>query len=277
MKTANIALFKQFLNENGANKIFCGLYKQFHFPESPESVEEYLMKVDSKDAILNAFKFPHDVVTFGPEYWLNLAVRWEKRLVVATEETNHYSAKERKRVMKEAAKPLDVWEGSSFRQKLAPETPPEPAPKEEPVIKEEEEREVVSEEEMALSGFHFFNINRNSQQRLLDGFVSVNIRSGSARVSFNSTVSEEIIKSGLKSFRIGQKGTEKALFIIFSNDAEGIPWRINAKNVCFSSKDLVVRIMDFFGIKEDYVQLKISKNMANKKDYLTYKLTKNEK
>lgn len=235
------------------------------------------MKVDSKDAILNAFKFPHDVVTFGPEYWLNLAVRWEKRLVVATEETNHYSAKERKRVMKEAAKPLDVWEGSSFRQKLAPETPPEPAPKEEPVVKEEEEREVVSEEEMALSGFHFFNINRNSQQRLLDGFVSVNIRSGSARVSFNSTVSEEIIKSGLKSFRIGQKGTEKALFIIFSNDAEGIPWRINAKNVCFSSKDLVVRIMDFFGIKEDYVQLKISKNMANKKDYLTYKLTKNEK
>lgn len=268
MKQANIALFKQFLNEEGANKIFCGLYRQFRFPEAPEDVEEYLKRVDSKDVILNAFKFPQGITTFGPEYWLSLAMKWEKRMIAATEKGSQYSHESSVRIAKESTKPLDVWEGAA-RKKVGPA----PQPKaEEPVAPES--RMVVSEEEMALSGFRFFNINRNPQQRLLDGFISVNIRSGSARVSFNSTVSEEIIKSGLKRFRIGQYGTEKALFFVFDNDVNGMEWRVNAKNVCFSSKELVVRIMDFFAIKEEYTQLVISKNMANKKDYLTYKITK---
>ncbi len=278
MKPANIALFKQFLNDNGAKKLFCGLYRQFRFPEAPESVEEYLAKVDSRDVIINAFKFPQTVVTFGPEYWLNLAVKWEKKMIAATNKGSHYSHWNEERVEKEATKAIDTWEGSSPNAKAAPAAPLKPKQETESVREEEqEEQEVLSEKEMALAGFHFFKLNKNPQQRLLDGFISVNIRSGSGKVSFNSTVSEEIIKSGLQRFRIGQKGTEKALFIVFSNDAEGMTWRVNGKNVCFSSKEWVVRIMDFFGIKEEYVQLKLSKNMANKKDYLTYKITKNEK
>ena len=80
MKKANIVLFKRFCRFNGINQLFAGLYKQFRFPESPEDIEEYLRKVDAYDVIVNAFKFPQNLTTFGPEYWLDVAVKWEQTL-----------------------------------------------------------------------------------------------------------------------------------------------------------------------------------------------------
>jgi hypothetical protein len=261
MKPANIALFKQFLKEHGANKIFCGLYRQYPFPDNPTSVEEYLVKVDSDDVITSAFKFPSTLTNFGPDYWLDLAVKWESRKVAASE-SGVYMAISRERISKQAAKPLEMWDGPIFktREKAKP-APPPVAP-----------RPNVTEEQMALNGFKFFELSEFSNRRLKDGYISINTHK-SWRISFNREVSSEIKKSGLKYLRVAQKDDEKALYIIFMKD-DGLEWRENADNVCISRKQLVVRIVDFFGLEGAYNQLAISKNMAKTKDYLTYKITK---
>ncbi len=265
MKTANIALFKQFLKENGANKIFCGMYRQYPFPDNPPSVEDYLKEVDSDDVITNAFKFPPNLTTFGPDYWLDLAVKWEHRKASATEDGGQYHTSSKNRIERQAAKPLEVWEGPMFK-KNQPEPKHEPKPSITP-------RPNMTEEQMALSGFKFFEFNQSSYRRLLDGYVSVNCHKG-FRMTFNREVSVEIQKSKLKYFRIAQKGDEKALFVVFTNEAErSMAWRVNGDNVVFSCKELIVRILDFFGLKGEYNQLRISKNMANNSSYLTYKLT----
>ena len=72
MKPINIVLFKRFMRGNGLNQIFAGLYRQFHFPESPEDVEEYLEKVDANDVILNAFRFPKSVEGYDSANWILL-------------------------------------------------------------------------------------------------------------------------------------------------------------------------------------------------------------
>lgn len=263
MKEANIALFKQFLTEHGANKLFCGLYKQYRFPENPQSVEVYLTQVDSNDAITSAFQFPDNITTFGPDYWLDLAVKWEERKKDATADGNIYGLHAADRMAKQAAKPLEMWDSRKFEKKrvrkpaAVPVTP----------------RNGATEEQSVLSGFKFFDIKKASNRRLNDDQISLNIKS-SYSITFNKTLSDEIRKSKLEYMQVGQKGSEQALFFVFSNDENGIAHRNNDSNVSVYSKELVCRIIEFFGLKDEYNVLHISKNMANSKDYITYKITK---
>lgn len=268
MKDENISLFKRFLKTHGVNVMFAGMYRQYHFPESPEDVEEYLRKVDAKDAVVNAFKFPQNLQKFGPDYWLDIAIKWEDTLKHATENGfyNSYS-KNVEKYKREAAKPLTEFTAFLHPQGAKPKpvtvtTPAKPRPS-------------VSEEEAVISGFKFFEFEKNPNRRLVAGKISLNTNSGGFRVTFNNDVSEEIKKSKHRYFRIAQKdGDSSKLYFIFSDDPQGLAWRESGGNVTFSNKQLVVAMKDFFGIKGIYEQLNISKNMAHSNDYLTYSVSR---
>lgn len=270
MKDENIALFKRFLKTNGINVMFAGMYRQFHFPESPEDVEEYMRKVDAKDAIINAFKFPQNLSKFGPDYWLEMAVKWEDTLKIHTENGYYNTAPHSvERYKREAAKPL-----TEFTAYLHPKGE-KPKPKPITVTTPPKPRPTVSEEQAAISGFKYFAFDKNPNRRLVAGKISLNTNSGGFRVTFNHDVSEEIIKSKHQYFRIAQREDDSSkLYFIFSDDAQGLEWRESGGNVTFSNKQLVVAMKDFFGIEGIYEQLNISKNMARSKDYLTYSVSK---
>ncbi|MBQ9532655.1 MAG: hypothetical protein IJR71_01645 [Prevotella sp.] len=267
MKDENIALFKRFLKTHGINVMFAGMYKQFHFPESPEDVEDYLRKVDAKDAVINAFKFPQNLQKFGPDYWLDIAVKWEETLKVATNGGYYTTApKAVEKFGREAAKPLREFTAFLHPNGEKPKpvsvtTPPKPRP-------------AISEEQAVTSGFKFLEFEKNPNRRLVAGKISLNTNSGGFRVTFNNEVSEEIKKSKHRFFRIAQRDGDSKLYFIFSDDSQGLEWRESGGNVTFSNKQLVVAMKDFFGIKGVYEQLNISKNMANSKDYLTYSISK---
>ena len=263
MKVANIYLFKQFLTEKGAEKMFSGMYRQYAFPDNPTSVEDYLKEVDSDNVISNAFKFPENLIQYGPDYWFGLEKAWEKRLKDATENSNVYGAYAANKVAKMASKPLEMWNGPSFERKK------KPAPEEATTTP----RNGVTEEQQVLSGFKFFDIKKSTNRRLKDNLISINTRTSNS-VTFNKTISDEIYKSKLKFMQVGQLGEENALFFVFSNDENGIPHRYNESNINICNKTLVNRINEFFEQSGDYNILHISKNMAKSKDYLTYKITK---
>lgn len=108
MKLENIVLFKRFLKTEGSNVLFAGMYKQFHPKDATDNVEEFLLKVDAKDAILGAFHFPENS-NFGVDYWFQKAVKWEKLLSSAT--TSQFYAwcwHNKEKVEKEAKKPLPL-------------------------------------------------------------------------------------------------------------------------------------------------------------------------
>ncbi len=265
MKEANIYLFKHFLAEHGANKLFCGLYKQYAFPNNPTSVEVYLSKVDSNDVITSAFKFPQNITTFGPDYWLELALKWEKRLKDASADGNIYSNQSMGKIAKQAAKPLDMWDMSKAERKaIRKDSTGSPTP-----------RNGSTEEQNVLNGFKFFDIKKSVSRRLQDDQISVNTKTSNT-ITFNKTISEEICKSKLKTMQVAQKDNEQALFFVFSNDSNGLAFRYNDSNVCINNKELVKCLNEFFGQTGFYNVLHISKNMAKSKDYLSYKITKQQ-
>jgi hypothetical protein len=267
MKDENIALFKRFLKTNGINVMFAGMYRQFHFPESPEDVEEYMRKVDAKDAIINAFKFPQNLSKFGPDYWLEMAVKWEETLKSATSGGYYTTAPQAvEKFKREASKPL-----TEFTAYLHPKGE---KPKPVSITTPAKPRPSVSEEEAVVSGFKFFEFEKNPNRRLVAGKISLNTNSGGFRVTFNNDVSEEIKKSKHRFFRIAQRDGDPKLYFIFSDDSQGLEWRESGGNVTFSNKQLVVAMKDFFGIKGVYEQLNISKNMARSNDYLTYSVSR---
>lgn len=288
MKNSNIVLFKRFLRGNGINQLFAGLYRQFHFPESPADVEDYLRAVDALDAVINAFKFPQDLKTFGPEFWLDVAVKWETTLKNA-EKSGYYNQgwNDPNYHYRDLVKPLSSESHRKARaetiESVTPtvEKPVEPK-KEKPKEAVDklpplpEARPAVSEEEAALSGFQFLDVSRTTGKlKLAIDEATIGLRSG-FRLTFNKIVSDEIIASGFQKVRVAIY--EGNMYAVFSNDKDGLEWRINSSNVVISKKELITQMMDILGIKSDFEKVNISKNLApSEKGYLTYKIKRIEK
>ena len=298
MKVENIVLFKRFLKTEGANVLYAGMYKQAHAEDAPEDVEEFLRQVDAKGAILDAFRFPKNSTLVGADYWFDKAIKWEKTLMnSSTSKFYGYCRSNPDKAEKEANVPLsmvtkylhplgsrieeedgvqralsstsaqgrqmlDAWENQKkMEENTKTVSPPVP-------------HTTLSEEQLALSGLKFFDIPIvKARLRLPEGVCSISTNK-SYRFSFNREVSKEIRASGCMRFRIAQKGEEKTLYFIFDNDIAGLKWRIHSENVVFSNKMLIVRILDFFGLKGDYHQVAVSKNQSKKDGILMYKVTK---
>jgi len=262
MKTANIALFKEFLVGEGLDKMFVGMYKQCPFPENPANIEEYFKNVDVSEVVMNAFRFPEGLEKFGLDFWFDVAIKWEKKLREATADGSQYATYNQAKIERKAAKPLSMWQTPQKSNAVQKKEPTEQKP-----------RVVQTDEEAVVSDFKFFSINESSHRKLLDGRISITANQSGHRLTFNRTVSEEIVNANLLKFQIGQKGEDKHLYMVFSNNADGINWRSNSGNVVIANKPLVVKICKFFGLKEGYEQLAISKNQANVKSLLVYKIS----
>lgn len=275
MKDANIVLFKRFLRQNGLNQLFAGLYKQFRFPESPEDVEEYLVKVDARDVIINAFKFPQNLTTFGADFWLSVAVKWEQTMQNAGKSGAYSRYEANKASFKSALeKPLSKPCDKDPLRKEEPQ-PIEYAEKNPPAP---EKRTGITEEQAVVSNFEFIDFGKitKGRRKLNANMVSVN-RKTSNCITINQEISNEIWNSKLEYAHFRWMADTNTLVIVFSNDEEkGLTFRKKAEsgNLTISNKALVEYVAKVFDLKNDLSHLRISSNKANSKDYLTYHITK---
>jgi len=276
MKDANIVLFKRFLRQNGLNQLFAGLYKQFRFPESPEDVEEYLVKVDARDVIINAFKFPQNLTMFGAEYWLNIAVKWEQTMQNAAISGMYSRYEANKASFK-----------SALEKPLAKPCNKDPMRKEEPqpiesVVKNPpapEKRTGVTEEQAVVNNFEFIDFGNvtKGRKKLNANMLSVNRKSNCACVTLNQEISKQVWASGLQYAHFKLLADINTLVVVFSNDeTRGLAIRKKSEsgNLTISNKALVAYISKVFDLKSELEHLRISSNKANSKEYLTYHITK---
>ena len=292
MKPINIILFKRFMRKNGINQIFAGLYRQFHFPESPEDIEEYLKKVDSNDVILNAFRFSKnlDDYKYGAEFWLDVAVKWNISMQNASKAGYYMKTGNSEWIEREIQKPLAYpnkhaiateikaetygMEGKEAKV-VTPLTRPEPKIDKKPVV---EERIGISEEQAVVQKFEFLDFRRVAARKVLDEkLISFHNHSGNYSLTFNKKLSDEIWNSKLIYAHFSFTEDKKIFAIVFSNDPnKGLVVRQKTEkgNFKIANKMLVEYIAKFFNIREVATTLKISSNKAITKDYLTYHITK---
>lgn len=298
MKVANIALFKRFLTENGVNTMFKGLYSQYRFEENPENVEDYLKKVDSSDVILLAFKFPKTMKNYkyGEDFWTEMAVKWESLVAKMTTE-NYYTTyhKAVERYHKEAAIPLDrfnkglrdvvkkTWEGRSDKPKQQPE------PAQRPTVIDEETAAVTHFEAVphpkpqasglkGIGTFKYFDLNQTrTSPKMKEDEFSVSAKKGSYKLTFNKVISEMITNAGLTRFRIGADEITGEVRILFGNFDEDDSYAFTVSkstNLTIANKSLVGILMHVFELKDTLQTLYLSKNLANSKDFIVFRITK---
>lgn len=300
MKVANIALFKRFLTENGVNTMFKGLYSQYRFEENPENVEDYLKEIDSSDVILMAFKFPKTMKNFkhGEDFWTDMAVKWENLLVKMTKESYYTTyPKAVERYHREAETPLDrfnkglrdvikkKWEGKGDN----PAQQPEKKPEQRPAIMDEETAAVAQfnavphtkPQVTGLKGigtFKYFDLSQTrTSPKMKEDEFSISAKKGSYKLTFNKTISEMITGAGLTRFRIGADEITGEVRILFGNFDETDSWPFTVSkstNLTIANKSLVGILMHVFQLKETLQTLYLSKNLANSKDFIVFRITK---
>lgn len=278
MKDANIVLFKRFLRQNGMNQLFAGLYKQFRFPESPEDVEEYLRKVDARDAIINAFKFPEHLTTFGADYWLNVAVKWEQTMKNAGESGVYSRFEASKASFKHALeKPLAMPSDKDPMRKNEPVDIARQEPKtDKPVT---DTRSGMTEEQAAVNNFEFIDFGKpiKGRRKLNANMLSVNRKENCACITINQEISNEIWESNLQYAHFTLLTDTNTFVMVLSNDEEkglSIRKKSGSGNLTISNKALIAYVSKVFDLKSDLEHLRISSNKANSKEYLTYHITK---
>ncbi len=290
MKVANIALFKRFLTEHGVNTIFKGLYNQYHFEENPEGVEDYLKQVDCQNVILTAFKFPKtmDNYRFGQDYWTGMAVKWETLVGKMTKE-GYYNTfhKAVERYQREAETPLERfnkglrdiikkrWQEQMQEEekKQQPETVKIPTAHEKTVITES--GAVQSPGLRDFGSFEYFDLSKKSSPKMQEDEFSISSKKGSYKLTFNKRVTEQISMAGLKNFRIGQDKITGEVRILFGNFEDGMEFTISkSTNLTIANKSLVGILTNVFGLKEALTTLYLSRNLANSKDYIVFRITK---
>lgn len=291
MKAANIALFKRFLFENGVNTIFKGLYTQYRFPENPESVEEYLEKVDSQNVILMAFKFPRTMPNyrFGQDFWTEKAVQWE-RLVEKMTKEGYYctNPKSVARYNEECDTPLERFK-KGLRDVIKQGAQEQHAGKKDNLPSMQQERPYADDESAVKSGFKqiktsglkgigtfkYFDLTKKSSPKMQEDEISISSKKGSYKLTFNKRVTEQIANAGLKNFRIGQDEATGEVRILFGNFEDGHDFTISkSTNLTIANKSLVGILYSIFSLKEPLTTLYLSKNLANSKDYIVFVITK---
>lgn len=290
MKTANIALFKNFLYGNGVNKIFCELYNDYRFPDNPSDVEEYLKQIDAHDVILCAFNFKKEMKNvFGQEYWTKLHEKWFNHLKRKTEEGYYVKAKARMEIIEqEADVPLYAFKDKntpSFLKKTATttSTPSMPTTSSIPQVEKKEiatptivKRPATTTGLKGINSFKFFDLAPKKNTRRMDvNEITISNKKGQYKITFNKEVTEKAREMGLTNYRAGQDDITGEVRIIFGNFEEDGHSFTYAKssNLTICNKELVGILSEIFCLEEPLSTLYISKNLAPN-TYLAYRITK---
>lgn len=81
MNKETILEFKKFLKNEGAEKAFVGLYRQYHFSDDTSDIESYYCQVPREYAVVFAFNFNQikaQNIIFDAPYWIEMHKKWNK-------------------------------------------------------------------------------------------------------------------------------------------------------------------------------------------------------
>ena len=290
MKVANIALFKRFLFENGVNTMFKGLYNQFHFDGSPEDVEDYLKEVDCQNVILMAFKFPKNAenMKHGQDYWMTMAVKWDALVEKMTKE-GYYNTypKAVARYQEEAETPLEYFKRGLLG--VIKQNYHEDLKKKKEIRNTAPARPAIDEETAAMNGFRnvptsglkgigtfkYFDLSKKSSPKMQDDEISISSKKGCYKLTFNKRISEMVTNAGLKRFRIGQDEVTGEVRILFGNFEDSLEFTVSkSTNITIANKSLIGILTHVFALKEALTTLYLSKNLANSKDFIVFRISK---
>ena len=138
----------------------------------------------------------------------------------------------------------------------------------------EEESPLIefSKEDDSMDEFEFVDVPKLNRSKSLSGdMVSVNIRNGGYRMTFNSNISKELKRNNFLMMRIARSKSGDICLIFSKND--GCPGRIGDNTYVVSSKTHVFKIRELLGITDDYDIIHIKQNSisTNYISYIIYK------
>lgn len=122
-----------------------------------------------------------------------------------------------------------------------------------------------------LADIEFVELDHPSKGlSLREGTISVNIRSGSFKISFSRNDSKRLKERNFVYARLGKVGGS---IVIMLNYDQGVRVAWNDGYMNINSKALIEKLRELLDIKERLVYLNIEK-ISDCKEYITYKLTK---
>lgn len=128
------------------------------------------------------------------------------------------------------------------------------------------------QDDNSMDEFEFVDVPKlNRSKRLSDDMVSVNIRNGGYRMTFNSHISKELERNKFLMMRIARSKSGDICLIFSKND--GCQGRIGDNTYVVSSKTHVFKIRELLGITEDYdiIHIKPNSISTNYISYIIYK------
>lgn len=289
MTPYEIAIFKRFLSDNGMGQAYRGLYRTQRWKQNPKSIELFFALVEPSEACMNAFYFTPNA-TWGVDYWtdmqncfnVTLSMRWSEE-----KEKNWYKFKHECNVLK---KNWDSDKGewnetkdTAFKritsmQEEAKQIKAGITLVKESIKKEEEKPTmIVNDDPLAKLGFKEVDINKTLSSRLNEGHASINVRTGSNKITINNVDSDKILKSG--TFRhVSLMSNDKGeVLLVFNSFEKGIALtktKLTSGSkalVTVNSTSLLKKVRGVLGINEDYVIANLEE-VANTSDYIAFKL-----
>lgn len=128
-----------------------------------------------------------------------------------------------------------------------------------------------------MEDFTFYDFGNGSSCRIGDDQIAINHKKNNYSITFSQTKSKEILKSGLKRVRIRVDNITGEIHFVINNDFGAILGRTgsgSSVNVKIGNKQLVKFLCNRlkFDEKSDRDLVYISNDLANNKDYITYKI-----
>ena len=289
MNLIEISMFKYFSRYHGRDEMFISLYKHYKLKENPHSIEKYLQQADPRNVFMAAFYFYPNSVFKSYDYWQDFQLRFNtfrenNKDEFPIDDVMDFKGKAGHALRKN-------WDKNDFRktesrldtsERYGINLPEETIR----TIAAEHERQghidlkmraaakniQAEEEDDPLAGFDMVDLeqDKSARHKMRDDEVTFNMKKGGSRVTFNQSVSYELLLGGCN-FSFAQLGRNKngETCIILNNESGVTVQSLSADkkrtNLTISSKVLCEKLAQLLDIKEEYRVLKIKKIAQNEK------------
>jgi len=123
----------------------------------------------------------------------------------------------------------------------------------------------------------FINLGRTSANALPEDIISLYIDDkNSRRITLNKTLTKRLKDEGFRFLRVGFSDVSTDAYFVFCKEQTSDALMINpdGKNLVINSKFLVDTMVEKMGLSAKSQLLKITDNIANKPEYLTFRVNK---
>lgn len=121
----------------------------------------------------------------------------------------------------------------------------------------------------------FFDLG-NGSYVIPEDKISFTYTATQKKLTFNVTTSERIREGGYQYLRVGTTGFSNEIYFVFckKQTPDSLAVNINDKRISINTKFVVNKLNDILDLGSRSQHLKISDNVSNSEEYLTFKVTK---